>query len=47
MADNIILNENSGGGTVNLYFSKLDNNILKNIYLLTNNMKLYIYQENI
>ena len=47
MADKIIFNENSGQGTVNLYFSKLDNNILKNIYLLTNNMKLYIYQENI
>lgn len=47
MADNIILNKNDGNATVNLYFSKLDDNILKNIYLLTDNMKLCIYNRNI
>lgn len=47
MADNISLNENKGRGSVNLYFSKLDNSILKNIYLLTNGMKLCIHNKNI
>ena len=42
MADNIILNSNSGNGSITLYFSKLDNKILDNINRIINKeFKIY------
>lgn len=36
MADNIILNENKGNSSINLYFSKLNNKVLDNINRIMN-----------
>ncbi|MBQ8234581.1 MAG: hypothetical protein IJZ36_03250, partial [Bacilli bacterium] len=46
MADNIILDSNNGNGTINYYFSKIDDKLIKNVkMIMKEDVKCQNYQK--